>query len=569
MRLVYQRWQLPAPRSVEHAGRVSEVADLERGRAAYAERAWATAFGQLTTADRQSPLEPGDLELLATAAYLSGHPDECVETLSRAYHAYVSAGEIPRAAECAYWLAFSLINRGEHAQVSGWVARAIKLLDDDGSDCVQRGYLMTLRSVQTLMLEGDIDKALAGLEDVVPIVQRFKDRNLFALSSLVRGQALIVQGRTDEGMALLDEIMVAATADELVEAITGLAYCATIEACQNVFDVRRAREWTRALSRWCDAQPELVPYSGHCLVHRAEIYQLHGDWPEAALAVETAHQRYELAEDWFSNGFAYYQEGELLRHRGQYDAAELAYEEANRRGHDPQPGWTLLRLAQGQTDTAARTSRRLVAEAGERYHRARMLRAHVDVMLATGDVADARKASDELSEICSTASAPMLQAIAERAAGAVRLAEGDASSALAPLRRAATTWREIDAPYELARTRELIGLTLRALDDNEGANLEFGAAATAYDRLGAEPDLRRVGEYAKDRAEPAGGQSVLTVREIEVLRLVASGRTNRAIATELVLSEKTVARHLSNIFVKLDLSSRAAATAYAYENGLI
>jgi DNA-binding CsgD family transcriptional regulator/tetratricopeptide (TPR) repeat protein len=544
---------------------VPEPDDLERGRAAFASRAWATAFKNLTEADQQSGLEPGDLELLATAAYLSGHNDQCVETLARAFHTYVEAGNIPRAAECAYWLAFSLINRGEHAQVSGWVSRALRLLDDDGTDCVQRGYLLTLTSVQKLMQSGDVDGALAGLEDVVPIAQRFQDRNLLAMSSLIRGQAMVVHGKTSEAMALFDEIMVAATANELSEVITGLAYCAVIGTCQDVFDVRRAREWTRALSRWCEDQPELVPYSGHCLVHRAEIYQLHGEWQDAALAVETAHHRYELADDWFSNGMAYYQEGELLRHRGRLEAAEQAYQEANRRGHDPQPGWTLLRLAQGQADTAARTSRRLVAEAGEPFRRARMLRAHVDIMLAVGELAEARQASAELSAICSTASVPMLEAIAERAAGAVCLADNDAATALAPLRRAAATWREIDAPYELARTRELIGLALRALDDNEGAQLEFEAAATAYDQLGAIPDLQRV----RPIVTGADRVSVLTAREIEVLRLVASGKTNRAIAGALVLSEKTVARHISNIFVKLGLSSRAAATAYAYEHDLV
>jgi DNA-binding CsgD family transcriptional regulator len=502
--------------------------------------------------------------MLATAAYLSGHSDECVDALSRAHHAYLDAGDIPRAAECAYWLAFSLINRGEHAQVRGWVSGALKLLDDGGTDCVQRGYLMTISSVETLM-HGDVDGAMTALEDIVPIARRFQDANLLALLSLVRGQGMIGLGRTAEGMALLDEVMVAATANQLSEAITGLAYCATIEACQNAFDVRRAREWTRALSRWCADQPELVPYSGHCLVHRAEIYQLHGDWPQAALAVETAHERYELADDWFANGFAYYQEGELMRHRGRLDLAEQAYQEANRRGHDPQPGWTLLRLAQGQAETAASTSRRLVAEAGERFHRARRLRAHIEIMLAVDDVAEARRAADELTAICADGVTPMLEAIASRAHGAVCLAEGDSAAALAPLRRSAATWREVDAPYELARTRELVGVTLRDLDDSEGAALEFEAAARAYEKLGAEPDLARV----SGRTESGGQSTVLTAREVEVLRLVASGRTNRAIANELVLSEKTVARHISNIFVKLGLSSRAAATAYAYQHNFV
>ena len=220
---------------------MSESDHLESGRAAYAERTWATAFDRLSSADVTSPLDPADLEMLATAAYLSGHTDECAEALSRAYHLHVEADDIPRAAACAYWLAFSLINRGDHAQVRGWVSRALRLLDDGGADCVERGYLMTIASVETLM-QGDVDAAMAALEEIVPIARRFQDANLLALLSLVRGQAMIMLGRTSEGMALLDEVMVAAMANQLSEAITGLAYCATIEACQNVFDVRRARE---------------------------------------------------------------------------------------------------------------------------------------------------------------------------------------------------------------------------------------------------------------------------------------------------------------------------------------
>jgi ATP/maltotriose-dependent transcriptional regulator MalT len=515
-------------------------------------------------ADELAGLEPADLESLAMAAYLSGHTDDCIDVLARAYSAYVDAGDIPHAAACAYWRSFALVNRGDHAQIRGWLARTLKLLDDTATDCVERGYLMMLQSIQLLM-SGDLEAAMAGMDEVVPVAKRYRDPDLLAMSSLGRGQALVYVGRADEGMALLDEVMVAATAGELNPVFTGLAYCAVIEVCQNMFDVMRAQEWTRALSAWCDSQPELVPFSGHCLVHRAEVYQLHGDWTGAAYALESAHVRYEKADDWASNGFAFYQEGELLRHRGELDAAEQAYQEANRRGHDPQPGWALLRLAQGQADSAASTSRRLVGESGEPFHRARMLRAHVDIMLAVGDMASARQAADELAEICSGVSAPMLHAVAARADGTVLLAEGDNSAALERLRRSASLWREIDAPYDLARTRELTGLALRGLGDPEGAALEFEAAAQAYERLGAVPDLARLRPV--DQPSSAGGG--LTDRELEVLRLVASGRTNRAIAGELVLSEKTVARHISNIFVKLGLSSRAAATAYAYEHDLV
>ena len=505
--------------------------------------------------------------MLATAAYLSGHTDECVEALSRAYHLHVEADDIPRAAACAYWLAFSLINRGDHAQVRGWVSRALRLLDDGDTDCVERGYLMTIASVETLM-HGDVDGAMSALEDIVPIARRFQDANLLALLSLVRGQAMIVLGRTSEAIALLDEVMVAAMANQLSEAITGLAYCATIEACQNVFDVRRAREWTWALSRWCAEQPELVPYSGHCLVHRAEIYQLHGDWPQAALAVRdgprTVRARRRLVLERLR-----------LLPGGRADAAPRPPRlgRAGVPGGEPARPRPPARMDPAATRagpvraTAASTSRRLVAEAGERFHRARMLRAHIDIMLAVDDVAEARRAADELTEICADGVAPMLEAIALRAHGGVCLAEGESAAALAPLRQAAAIWREIDAPYELARTRELVGVTLRDLDDNEGAALEFEASARAYEKLGAEPDLARVGA----RTGSGGGQrTVLTVRESSRCCdwSPRDARTARS-PVELVLSEKTVARHISNIFVKLGLSSRAAATAYAYEHDLV
>jgi ATP/maltotriose-dependent transcriptional regulator MalT len=543
---------------------VSEPDDLDRGRAAFDERAWETAYQCLSAADGRCALDPGDLDTLAMAAYLSGHTDDCLDVLLRAYSAYIEADDIPRAASCAYWRSFALINRGEHAQIRGWLSRTLKLLDDSGIDCVERGYLVMLRSIQMLM-HGEAEAALAGMDEVVPVAHRYGDRNLLAMSSLGRGQAMVVLGRPDEGMALLDEVMAAATANELNAVMTGLAYCAAIEVSQNLFDVQRAHEWTKALSTWCDGQPELVPYSGHCLVHRAEVYQLRGDWTDAALAVEVAHERYEKADDWASNGFAFYQEGELLRHRGRLDAAEAAYQEANRRGHDPQPGWALLRLAQGHPSSAASTSRRLVNESGERFHRARMLRAHVEIMLAVEDLAEARRAADELKSICADVAAPMLHAVAARSDGAVLLADGEAAGALRQLRAAAALWRDLSAPYELARTRELIGVALRSLGDIEGATLEFQAAAQAYEHVGAEPDLARVSA----RLGRPVTESVLTAREVEVLRLVASGKTNRAIAGELVLSEKTVARHISNIFVKLGLSSRAAATAYAYEHDLV
>jgi DNA-binding NarL/FixJ family response regulator len=225
-------------------------------------------------------------------------------------------------------------------------------------------------------------------------------------------------------------------------------------------------------------------------------------------------------------------------------------------------------LAQGQPDAAATTTGRLLREPLDRLRRAKVLVAHIEVMLAGGDVEAARLASDELTETAAHFAPSMLRAVALGAEGAVVLAEGDAATALARLRQACALWQELDAPYELARTRELIGLACRDLGDQGTAELELHAAAETYRSLGAEPDLLRVADRV-DGGRPDPPDTVLTARELEVLRLVSAGKTNRAIAQDLVLSEKTVARHLSNIFVKLDLPSRSAATAYAYEHDLV
>lgn len=540
---------------------------LEQGRAAYAARAWGAAHRLLSAADDESPLGPDDLSTLATAAYLDGDHAHSVEALARAFQAHAAAGEVDRAAGCAYWLAFALLNRGEHAQAGGWVARATRLLDADGRDCVERGYLEMLAAI-TVLMQGDPPRALDAIDGVIASARRFGDANLMALGELGKGQALIALDRTEEGLALLDEVMVMATAGELSELVAGLAYCAIIAVCQDILDVRRAREWTSALSRWCDDQPDLVPYSGHCLVHRSELALLEGDWDAAGEAASAAHDRYTLADDWASQGLAFYREAELHRLRGEFDAAEDAFRETSLRGHDPQPGLALLRLAQGRADAAATITRRLVQEPLDRLRLARMLAVHVEVMLATGDAATAREACDRLLETAAQFAPSMLRAVALTCEGAVLLAEGDAAGALRQVRQAVALWQELDAPYELARARELVAAACRAMGDTGSADLELLAVAEAYRTLGARSDLARVaGPEAGDG--PDGASVGLTPREVEILRLVAAGKTNRAIAADLVLSEKTVARHLSNIFVKLDLTSRSAATAFAYENNLV
>jgi ATP/maltotriose-dependent transcriptional regulator MalT len=536
-----------------------------RGRESFARREWAATVAELSAADREAPLEPEDLERLATAAYLAGRDDDSVEVWERAHHELLRRGDVLRAARCAGWLVFVLLNGGEFARAGGWLARARRLLDDGPRDCAELGHLLVPEAFQRAFA-GDWPSAYTIAGRAAEIGDRFGDMDLVTLARNIQGRALIAQGETVEGMTLLDEIMVAVMADEVSEIVAGAVYCSVIEACQEVMDLRRAQQWTTALTHWCDSQPDLVPFSGNCLVHRAEIVQLHGAWPDALEAAQQASERL-LQRPQPAVGAAFYQQAELHRLRGEFAQAETACQHASRWGREPQPGLAMLRLVQGQIDVAAAAIRRVVHATEDRVARSRLLPAHVEIMLAAGDVHAARAAADELSEMADDLDAPLLRARAAQAQGAVLLSEGDAQVALAALRPAWTAWQELEVPYEAARVRVLIGLACRQLGDEESAEMELDAAHWIFGRLGAVPDVAHAQSLSvKAAAKPTGG---LTARELEVLHLVATGKTNRMIAADLFLSEKTVARHVSNIFTKLGLSSRAAATAYAYEHDLV
>jgi DNA-binding NarL/FixJ family response regulator len=354
--------------------------------------------------------------------------------------------------------------------------------------------------------------------------------------------------------------MVSVGAQEVSPIAVGDAYCTVIEGCQELFDLHRVREWTSALSRWCDQRPDLVLYKGQCLLHRAEIMQLRGQWEDAVEEADRAVARL-AAPAQPAVGAALYLRAELHRLRGEQSQAEQVYERAHDSGRDPQPGLALLRLGQGRTDAARAAIDRALADCEDPLSRCRLLAAHVEICLAAGDLEHARQDADELAEVAEQLNAPYLRAQAATVTGAVLLDVGDSTKAASTLRKAVAAWNELEAPYEAARARVLLATAYRNLGDEDGERLERGSAARAFTDLGAAPDLARLDEPTTD-AGP------LSPREIEVLRLVAGGKSNRAIAEALVISEKTVARHLSNIFTKLEVGSRSAATAYAYEHGL-
>jgi DNA-binding CsgD family transcriptional regulator len=544
---------------------VEGVAELEQGREAYERHAWVRAYESLTAADGSQPLRADDLERLATSAYMTGHERDYLALLERAYRDHLDAGRTRPALRCAFWISANLARRGDVGSAGGWLGRARRLLDQEGDECAEHGYLL-LATVFEQEARGEWDAAVATAAEVVAIGERFGDADLFALAAHERGHVLILRGRLAEGLALLDETMIAVIAGDLSPIVAGIVYCGVILACQDAHEVRRAREWTAMLTQWCDEQPEMVAFTGRCRIHRAEILQLHGAWHDALAEARRAAERALAAENEGAAGEACYRQGEVHRLLGNLRAAEDAYKEASRRGREPQPGLALVRLAQGNAAAAEAAIRRVAQEVTEPGMRVRFLPAYVEIMLVGGDVEAAREACRELERIAGGHESGALGAMAAQARGATELAGGDPWAVLAALRRAGQLWQELGAPYDRARVQMLVGLACRALGDADTATLELDTARAAFAALSAAADLARLDALA---GTPPGDRFELTARELEVLRLVAGGNSNREIATALVISPHTVARHLQNIYAKLRVSSRTAASAFAFEHRLV
>ncbi len=493
------------------------IEELRQARETFERGDWVTAFDAWTDIDPEA-FGPADLHSLATAAFLLGKYDECVAAIQSAFHAYADRGELAQAARCAFWMSMVLATGG--------------------------------------------DPALASY--VTEYGRRFADPDLLALGLSAEGRMSLYSGRVPRGLALLDEAMLGVAAGDVSPVFAGNVYCVMIEGCQEISDLERAAEWTTALTRWCRAQPGLVAFTGQAAAHRGQIMRIRGAYAEAVEEFDGAVRRYLAAGTPAAAGLASAEKGDVLRILGDFEAAEASYEAAFGFGYEPQPGLALLWLAQGRNAAALGAARRLLAESGDPVGRSRMLPAVVDILVTCGELPEARTALAELEQTAADFGCAALQAMAAYGAGSVELEEGDAAGALPYLRKALTLWRGLDAPYEVARVRVQLGRALGALGDQESSANELAAARRVFLELGATP----AAALTKRTGAPTlpGG---LTAREAEVLRLVASGQSNASIAAALVLSEKTVARHLSNIFTKLDVASRTAAAAYAFEHQLI
>ncbi|MFB7354443.1 LuxR C-terminal-related transcriptional regulator [Streptomyces gardneri] len=576
---------------------------VERARDAAERESWAEAYALLHAHDLHPSraLTADDLSVLADAAWWSGHIDESVTARLRAHAAFLAAGDHRGAGLAAWWLHYEYRSLGRPAAAAGWLHRSRHHLEDQ-PPCPEQCFL-AWTDAEEAEQHGDRAAALAAARRMTRLALRSASPDLVALSRQAESAVLLANGRRTEALALLDDAMCAVTAGELSGVFTGWLYCLALTQCMEAADFGRAVEWTNAAMEWCappwtGRPPEAVPgatsetgpesgpeslttpaaravasgenpFRGVCRAHRVEVLDLLGTW---ALAEEEARQACrEVPVDCLeSAAAAFYAAGDVQRRQGRLDEAAVSYAHAHELGRIPQPGLALLRLAQGRADAAvAGVDLALACQSDPRHDllgRARLLAARTEVALAVRDVPGASKAARELDALAGDV--PLLRATADTALGAVALAEGRSGPALRLLRQALAGWLELRVPYEAAQVRMLLAAADRTVGDEEAARLELAAARTVFERLGAVPDARRAAALlsgGKRRRLPGG----LTAREAEVLRLVAGGGTNKDIAQELVISEHTVSRHLNNIFAKLGVGSRAAATGYAYAHDLV
>ena len=464
---------------------------LETGRQAYSRHAWREAFDLLTAADAVGALPPEDLEALAQAAWWSGRLADSIAARERAYLLYIERGDRRGAARVALALAHDHEDKKADAISQAWHHRAERLLEEE-PEAAEHGYLARAR-MRMASREGARERALELARQELDIGVRVGDRDLQALGLHDQGSVLVALGRVVEGMKLIDEATVAAVGGEISPYPTAVIYCNTISACRDMADYRRAADWTEAAKRWCDRQA-IAGFPGMCRVYRAEIMRLRGAWREAEQEARQACD--ELME--FQLGYAaaaLYEVGEIRFRVGDLPAAEDAFRQAHELGHSALPGLALLRLAQRKPEAAlASIKRGLADQERDRLARARLLPALVEIGLSAGDLESVRSGTEELAAIARDYKTPVLEASAASARGALMLSLGNATGALDDLRHGIELWRQAELPYELATTRVRLGIAFRALGDGDAAGLELEAARTAFERLGAVPDARRVSE---------------------------------------------------------------------------
>ena len=528
---------------------------LREARTAYAERAWRRAYDAFAAAESEAPLDAEDFDRFAVTAHLLARMPDYFAIRERAYTSLLQRGQPLAAAEAALWLGTQKLVQGDLAEGGGWIARAARIVADDGTDSRAAAFL-SVSSAFEAAAGGDLEGAARIAEECVRAARRLGAEQYAALSIHQQGLFLLAAGHTDEGLACLDEAMLGVASGACSAMVEGIIYCGVIQGCWSVYELTRAQQWTAAMTQWVTAQPDMDNFTGECKVRRAELKQFNGRWPEALDELGAVG----LAEpDQWASGRAASVRGDIDRLLGKFDSAEEYFTLAAKLGEDPQPGLALLRLARGSVQAAAAMARRSLAETRQTGKRIQVLAAATEILLAVGATDEAEDTAAELRDLAAATRSPVVVSLGQLAQASVLLSRGTPADALPLLREALAVWVRSRAPYEEARTRVLLAEACRALGDRESADREVDTAREIFQDLEAMPDLARL----------TGSDELLTPRELEVLRLLATGATNKAIAENLVLSERTVDRHVSNIFGKLGVSSRAAATAYAFERQLV
>jgi ATP/maltotriose-dependent transcriptional regulator MalT len=537
---------------------------LDAGRAAIAAQSWQDAADLLEGELDDPAAEAERLELLAEALWWLGRMEDCIAAGERAFRLHEQRGDQRAAGMAAVWLYERHSMRCRPSIGTAWLQRARRALADD-ERCVEHGALI-LREAELAHGAGRLDDAMAVAQRALALGRDLGSRDVEAEALQAMGRILIERGQVHEGLAHLDEAMLLAVEGRLGPYSTGKVYCSLIGACEDVGDLRRAAEWTEATTTWSARHPFAL-FPGVCRLHHAAVLDRRGAMAAAERELSRACE--ELLGSHLANAVAAYREvGDIRRRLGDLDGAEAAFARAEELSGGACWGTALLRLAQGQVDQASTILSGCLEGQANPLSRARVLPAVVQVGIAAGDLDAARRAADELEATAAAFENPHLVAAAATARGRLRLAEQDGPGALASLRAALAAWTELEVPYEAATARTLLAQAQRESGDEAAARTSFEQARAEFDRLGAALEAGSAGgpgSSGRDGPSAAG----LTGRELEVLALIAGGSSNKDIAAALGLSVKTVSRHVENIFTKAGVSSRAAATAFAFEHGLL
>jgi ATP/maltotriose-dependent transcriptional regulator MalT len=533
---------------------------LRRARAAYEARDWTSAYRDLQAARERGSLSADDLFALGDAAWWLGLIRETLTVSEECYQRFLEEGRVARAAMNALDIGFAWFMRGDPMIGSAWISRARRLLEDE-PECVEQGFLMLVDAGAALD-DGDLDNAQVLATQVRDVGRRFSSPTLETLALILEATVLIHRGDVDRGSTLLDEAMLPVVAGRLPPEYAGNAYCQVIAICWELADLTRAQHWTDVLERWCDQLNAAAMFVGVCRIHRVQLLSARGRWTDARREASTACA--ELAEMNTSVvGEAHYALGELNRLGDHHAAAEHEYRRAADHGRDPEPGRSLLHVATGDMASALAGVRRALADTSVVLRRPRLLAALVEIASAAGRLDEADAAAGELEAIASRYGTPGFGAWACHSRGLVLLRRGEPGAAIPRLSEACRRYRDLGAGFDVATVRALLGEAYLAVGD-PCAEVELGEAARAFAALGAERSARRVSEVVARPPVPGG----LTARERDVLVKVAERLTNKETAAALFISDKTVARHLANVYLKLGLSTRTAAAAWAIDQGL-